>query len=148
MELLLPVVGHATRGSGHGLIDRVVLRLRQLGALAELIARVVVEPVLSGLEAPNDQMAGGGRMAAGVLRGRRVAATDVAATRASSQVEPPAVGGKALDAAGTTRWNRRIDVVRVGCGSARRHFHPTMLLGHSLDPRHRADTSRCPSLSG
>jgi hypothetical protein len=40
-------------------------------------------------------------MLGGVLRGRLVAAADVAAVHASAQVEPPAViGGEALDAAG------------------------------------------------
>ena len=50
----------------------------------------VPEPGLAGLEAPDDRVPGRGRVRAGVLRRRAVAAADVPALRAAPQVNPPA----------------------------------------------------------
>ena len=51
-------------------------------------------------------MAGGRRVRARVLRRRGVAAADVPALRAPPQVDPPAAGRVALDAAGAARRHR------------------------------------------
>jgi len=72
----------------------------QRQAVDDVLGVEVPEPVLPGLEARGDRMAGIERVEPGVLGRRRVAAPDVAAGRASTQVEPPAIGCKALDAAG------------------------------------------------
>lgn len=67
VELLLPILGHATSRTRDGLVERVMARLRQDGTLEVLLGGVVPEPVLLGLEGLDDGMAFGGGMAARVL---------------------------------------------------------------------------------
>jgi hypothetical protein len=115
-----PVVGHATGRAGYGLADRVLLRRRQGRPLAELLGPVVVEPVLAGLEAVDDRVPGVGGVVAGMLRGRRVTAPDVAALRASPEMKPPPVGGvETVHAPRAARRDRHINAVHgqraLGC---------------------------------
>ena len=104
---------HAPGQYRRRLIERMVTRRRELRTAEVLLPRVIPEPGLARLVALDDRMLDVERMAARVLRGRRVAAADVAAMGAPAQVEPPATGCQALDAAGTARRDRGIDVVRV-----------------------------------
>jgi hypothetical protein len=111
MQLVFPVSGHATGWSGHGLVDRVMVRRSQDGTLEVLLRRVVPEPVLARLVALDDRVLLGSGMVARMLGWRRVATADVAALRAAAQVEPPTAGGQALDAPRAAWRYLRIDPV-------------------------------------
>jgi hypothetical protein len=113
VELLLPALRNPAGRSGHGLVQRVMVRRREDRTLEILLGGVIPEPLLIGLERLDDRMAFGAGMAAGVLRWGRVAAADMAAMRASAEMEPPATGREAFDAAGTARRDGGIDVERV-----------------------------------
>jgi hypothetical protein len=85
------------------------------------LGRVIPEPVLAGLVAPDDRMSRIVGVMARVLRWRRVATADVTARSAAAQVEPPAARGEALAAARAARRYRGInpDLIRlVGCRQA------------------------------
>lgn len=74
-------------------------RRREFLSRDHFAGAVIVEPVFARLEAGNDRMAGGVKMFRGVLRGRAVTATHVAALGAAPQVEPPSAGMQTLLAA-------------------------------------------------
>src|SRR5664280_2429103 len=99
VQVALPVSGHAPGRSGHRLVDRVVLRRSQDGTVGVLLRGVVPEPVLVRLVAADHGMPGVGRVVARVLRGRRITAANVTALGTTTQMEPPAAGCLALDAA-------------------------------------------------
>src|SRR5258707_6968746 len=111
--MALPVRWHAPGRSGHGLVERVVVRRSENGTLEELLGRVIPEPVLAGLEALDDRVAFSAGMPTRMLRRRRVAAADMPALCAPAEMEPPAVGGEALDAPRATRRRLEIDAVHV-----------------------------------
>src|SRR5208282_2980157 len=100
---------HPPLGPGHRLVNRMMLRRRELGTFVHFLGLVAVEPVLAGFEAADERVPGGRRMGGRVLHRRGVAAADVPALRAPAQVHPPAARGLALDAPGTARRHRRID---------------------------------------
>ena len=54
-----PFSGHAALGAWRWLVRRMRSRARQLGALKSFLRSVVVEPLLAGLEAVDDRVAGG-----------------------------------------------------------------------------------------
>src|SRR5436190_17332524 len=94
----------------------------QRRAFDELARAVVVEPVLARLEALDHGVAGPLLVAGRVLGGGVVAAADVAAGGAATQVQPPAIGGHALFTARAARRDRLVDVTRLDA----RHFsNPT-----------------------
>jgi hypothetical protein len=103
VEEAFPVRGNSASRSGHGLVQRVVLRVCQARAIEELAGAVVVEPVLAGFESTDDWVAGRFGMGGSVLAGRVVATTDMSALSATSKVQPPTAGLEALDAPGTAR---------------------------------------------
>src|SRR5712691_6174617 len=109
MHVLLPVPRHSVFGPGHPLVNRMVLRRRELWPLVGFLGVVAVEPVLTWLEAADERMPGGRGVRGRVLHGRGVAAADVPALRAPAQVHPPAASGIALDAPGTARRHRRVN---------------------------------------
>jgi hypothetical protein len=109
VEVALPIPGHPTGGSGYGLVHGVMLRRGERGAFVEFLRSEVPEPILSRLEAADDAVLRTLRVRGGMLTGRGVAAPDVAALGAASQVEPPPPGIFALDAAGSARGNCRIN---------------------------------------
>src|SRR3954449_12985563 len=86
---------------------------RERGPLVIRLGVIAPEPVLAGLEGTDHGMILLGRMVHRVLRGRAVAAADVPAVGATSQVEPPATSGIALHASGPRWWELRTD--RIGC---------------------------------
>ena len=88
MEVALPVGRHPAGRARGGLTERMVLRRRQRGPVVVLLSRVVPEPVFARLEAPDDGVAVLLGMVAGVLARRAVATTDMAACRATAEVEP------------------------------------------------------------
>src|SRR5580658_8264242 len=94
-----------------------VLRRGELRTLERVFGLVIPEPVLAGLEAPDDRMPGLLGVRRRVLRRRAITASDVAALGAPAQVEPPAAGGVAFDAARPARRHRRVDA-RDLCHSA------------------------------
>jgi len=63
-----------------------VVRRLEGRAFEVLLPGVVPEPILAGLEALNDRVSMLRRVSTRVLRGRRIAAADVAALRTSPQV--------------------------------------------------------------
>src|SRR5215207_8048641 len=99
---------NASGRARHWLVEGPMMGRRQDWTLDDLLRRVVPEPVLARLVALGDWMPSIRGVVAGVLRGRRVATTHVAAPRAAPQVEPPAIRGETLDAAVATR--RRLGV--------------------------------------
>lgn len=123
MQLVLPVGRHPTGRSGHGLVQRVVVRWRQRRSFEVLLARVVPEPVLARFVAVDDRMPGVVGVVAGVLRRRRVAAADATAVGTPTEMEPPAAGRLAVDAARPTGRRGQVDLGLVR--------HQPMMNGHS-----------------
>jgi hypothetical protein len=82
--VLLPVSGNATPRTRHRLVTGVVVGRRQHRALQEVARRVVEEPIFIGFKTLDDRMPRVGSMMAGMLGGRRVATTDVAALGAAT----------------------------------------------------------------
>jgi hypothetical protein len=78
-------------------------------SIGELLGAIVVEPLLTGLEALNYRVAAVLDVMARVLRGRGVAAADVTALRAPPQMQPPATLGKALDTTRRAGRNQSLD---------------------------------------
>ena len=78
-------------------------------ALEHVARPIIVEPIFAWLEARDDRMTGFMMMRSRMLMWRRIAAPDVAALRAPSQVEPPCAAMETLYAAGAARCDLRID---------------------------------------
>src|SRR5262245_24342615 len=83
----------------------------ETGSLHVLIGPVVVEPIFTRLETREDGMAGGAHVRRSVLRRRLIAAADMAARCAPSQVEPPPTDTLAVLAPTSARSHVRIDQV-------------------------------------
>src|SRR5215471_7580747 len=116
--------------TGHALIDRVILRCRQLGSgLVILVTVVIPEPVLAGLKAADHVMPRGLRVHGRVLRRRCVAAADVPAQRTPAEVKPPASGRLAFRAPGPAGRDGRVDVV------THRHLTPPGVVASRTDCR-------------
>ena len=99
VQVSLPVRRNAACRARHRLISRMMLRRRQRRtSLVYLVRLVTPEPLLAGLEAPDERMTSRARMRAGMLRWRGVAAADMAALRTPAQVKPPATADVALGA--------------------------------------------------
>ena len=96
--MFLTVRRHTAVRTGKRLFERVMLRCDQCWPFKELLAPVVPEPVLAGLEASDHRVAGDPRMVGGVLARGVVATADMTARGAAPQMEPPAVTSEALDA--------------------------------------------------
>jgi hypothetical protein len=85
-------------------------------ALGEVKLHLVYEtpaPTFSGLDGPHDGMLGGMEVFRGVLVLRRIAAADMAAFHAQSQVNPGVAGFQAFFAAASVRLHI-LDVAGVG----------------------------------
>src|SRR4029077_2202256 len=121
-----PVTRHARLRARHALVERMMLRRSQRRPREGILCLVVPEPVLAGLEAADDRMPRDLRVRGRVLRGRAVAAPDVAALGAPAQMDPPAAARVALDAARPARWHRRVD--------ARNLAHSALLLRGNRKP--------------
>jgi len=102
MQLSLPVSRDEASRSRHGLVKGMVAWRSQRRTVKKLLARVIPKPILTGLEALHDPMSAVGRMPAGMLGRRRVAAADVPTPRTALKVEPPTSGCEALEAACAT----------------------------------------------
>src|SRR2546429_6839445 len=85
VHVLAPVARHSSLRPGHALVDRVMLRRRELRPLVGLLGFVAVKPVLTRLEAADERVARSRSVRGRVLHGRRVAAADVPALRARSE---------------------------------------------------------------
>jgi len=84
-------------------------RRREFGSVVVLVGVVVPEPVLAGLERPDDRMSGGTPVRRRMAGQRVVAATDVAARGAPAKVHPPPADRIALDTSCAARRDCRID---------------------------------------
>jgi hypothetical protein len=84
-----PVSWYPCCRTRNGLIFRMRMRRKQLHTIDHRLLVVIVEPILTRLEAGNDRMPGGGRVPGCMLAGRTVAATDVPTLRAAAEVKPP-----------------------------------------------------------
>ena len=113
--------GTRPAGPGTGWSGRMLVWRGELRSLRELVGHEVVEPVLVRLEAPNDRVLLVDGVMAGMLGWRRVAAADMAAMRAPTEVVPPPVRRKAFHASGPAGRNGWID--RAG------FRHHTLLAG-------------------
>ena len=120
MQLLFPIRRDATGWPRHGLVQRVMSRGCELRTVPNLLGRVIPEPVLIRLVALDNGMASRSGVVAGVLGWRRVAAADVTAFGATTQVKPPAIRGEARDAAGAAGRDRGIDLVHRHLGKPAR----------------------------
>ena len=127
VKVALPVAGNLSGWSRYGLVQRMMLGRRQRRATEELARAVVPKPVFTGLETSNDRMARGSGMTGGVLGGRVVAATDMAALGAASKMEPPASCRQAFDATVAARGDSGID------GSITHRSNPTSNILYSSD---------------
>ena len=101
-----PVGWHFPCGAGNGLASWMRVRRKQLRALDFSPRLVVVEPVLTGLEAGNDRMPRLCRMPGCVLARRAVAATDVSTLRTTAEVKPPTIRGRQTFHAPIATWFR------------------------------------------
>jgi hypothetical protein len=119
MQTLLPVARYPSGRSRRGLIKRMVIWRSQHGSVYVVAGPEVPEPVFIRFVAACHRMPGVGGMSVGVLRGRRVATADMAASGASAQMEPPAAAFLALGAARTAGGYRCIDVAHA--------WHPVIL---------------------
>ena len=113
VKQILPVGGNAPSGPRHRLIERMRFWRRQAEAAEQVACAIVVEPSLPGFEAPDDRVPGLGVMLRGVLPGRTVATSDMAALGAPTQVKPPTARCQALGTAGAARFRRGIDTVSL-----------------------------------
>src|SRR5437764_15388191 len=111
VKTYLPVQRHTTPRTGNRLVRGVVRWWCEPRPLHVVISSVVVEPVLTRLEARQDRMARGAGVRRCMLRWRLVATTDMAAGRAPTQVKPPPADSLTVLAAGTARNSGRIDQV-------------------------------------
>ena len=68
------------------------MRRKQLHTLDHRLLLVIVEPILTRLEAGNDRMSCRRRMLGRMLARRTVAATDVPTLRTPTEMKPPAFG--------------------------------------------------------
>jgi hypothetical protein len=84
-------------------------RAGQLRTLKSLSRSVIVEPVLAGLEAIDDGVAGCRVMLRRMLAWRAIAAANVTAFSASAQMQPPAVRFQAFEATCTAWFRVQID---------------------------------------
>jgi hypothetical protein len=109
VEVSFPISWHLPGGTGDGLALGVMLGRGERRPFVELLRRVVPEPILSRLEAPDDAVLRALCMRCGVLARRGVAASDVAALCTAPQMEPPPPGFEAFDASGSTRGDGWID---------------------------------------
>src|SRR5437016_5029852 len=109
MQALLPILWHPAGRSRHRLVQGVAVRWSKLGTLHGLLYSKAPVPVLAWFEALDDGMPGLRGVSAGVLRRRRVAASDMPALRAAPQVKPPTALRQTLNAAGSTGRNQGID---------------------------------------
>ena len=67
MQVAHPVAGYGARRSGSGLIDWMTVRPGKLRTVNGVVGLEVPEPVLAGLEALHDAMAGGAPVGARML---------------------------------------------------------------------------------
>ena len=86
-----PVGWHPSGGSRYGLACGMRVRRKQFRTFDHRARLVIVEPILTRLEAGNDWMPRRFRMLGGMLIRRTVAASDVPALRTAAEMEPPAV---------------------------------------------------------
>ena len=84
-----PVGWHPSGRSRCGLVFRVRMRWRQRRPLDRRLLLVIVEPILTRLEAGNDRMPCRRRMLGCVLTRRTVAASDVPTLRTPAEMKPP-----------------------------------------------------------
>jgi hypothetical protein len=67
MQVLLPVVRHTVGWSGHGLVERMVMRRDEFGTVDVIVRGIVVEPVFARLEAVDHRVACARSVLPGVL---------------------------------------------------------------------------------
>ncbi len=103
LKPLDPVCRHPTGGPGSRLIIGMRMWWRQHRTVARVVYSVIPEPVFARLERLDDRMARPFPVFGRVAHQRIVAATHVPTRCTPSQVHPPAVGGVALHAPGSTR---------------------------------------------
>jgi hypothetical protein len=85
-------------GSRRWLIQWVMLGRRKPRPVVELLVAVVIEPTFSRFETADQRMPGGFGVGGSVLARRIVAAADVAALGASTEVKPPSLVSLAFEA--------------------------------------------------
>src|SRR5664279_2567117 len=111
MEQLLPVGGHTASRARDGLVDGMVPRRCQCGALVGLLIVEVVVPVLARLVGLDPRVMLLAGMASRVLLRRGVAAANAATLSATPQMEPPSAEGLAVRAARPARRHHWVDPV-------------------------------------
>ena len=120
VQLALPIVGHAAGRPRYGLIRRMRVRRRQTRPCKHFSGSVIVEPRLPRLETRDDRMARTLIVLGRVLVRRRIAATNVPALGAATQVQPPGAGRETFDATHAARLDRWIDAVSSAIHTFRR----------------------------
>jgi hypothetical protein len=98
MQPLWPVGRDPPGGSRRWLIQWVMLGRRKPRPVVELLVAVVIEPLFSRFETGDQRMPGGFGVGGSVLARRIVAAADVAALGASTEVKPPSLVSLAFEA--------------------------------------------------
>jgi hypothetical protein len=84
-----PIGWHSSCGSRYGLTSRMRVRRKQFRTLDRPLRLVIVEPVLTRLEAGYDRMPCRSSMLRCMLTRRTVTASDVPTLRAPAEMKPP-----------------------------------------------------------
>ena len=113
MELRFPVLRNLSRRPRHGLILGMPAWRGQFFSGRHPICLKIVKPGFARFETRDNRMAGSVKMLSRMLIGRAVATADVAAHRATPQMQPPISGSEAFDASGSARRNLRIDSILI-----------------------------------
>src|SRR5271155_1066403 len=110
MQKRFPIGWNSPCRSRGWLILRMRMRRKQLHTLDHCLLLVIVEPILTRLEAGNDRMPCFCGMLGRMLARRTVAATDVPTLRTATEMKPPAFRRRqAFDAPIATRLRSGVD---------------------------------------
>ena len=126
-----PVGWHPSCWSRRGLISWMRMRREQLDSLDRdhALLLVIVEPVLTRLEAGNDRMPCRCRMLRCMLTRRTVAASDVPTLRTPAEMKPPTSRRSQAFHAPVATW------FRSGVDSAPIFFHFSIFLSRTLSAK-------------
>jgi hypothetical protein len=108
IEVFLPVRRYFTVGSRCGLAGRMRVRRGQSRAFDEIVGLEAVQPIFTRLEARDHGVIRIFVMFSRVLTRRTIAAPDVTAFRAATEMQPPAVARQTFGTSGSARFCLRI----------------------------------------
>jgi hypothetical protein len=112
VQARLPVRRYLSHGPRRRLALWVPSRFSEFAAFDHLSRPKIVEPRLARFKTRNHRVACRLKVLRRMLARRTVAASDVSAFDAATQMQPPTTRGEAFDTAITGRWNRGVFLCR------------------------------------